>query len=150
VRCRPLLSSPVFSNNSPNSGTVSTSRGVVVNFDWGNGFRDLGPSNGGACAPAHDVAPSRTHSQHGYAPCAGAQAPPLLGPVSETVSPNKNLPLHPWFTDRLPEPSSEFELTGEALILNPRCARVSTSHTAAAQPKRCYQFSLILTELARQ
>jgi len=44
VRCRPLLSSPVFSNNSPNSGTVSTSRGVVVNFDWGNGFRDLGPS----------------------------------------------------------------------------------------------------------
>ena len=24
---------------------------VVVNFDVGNGFRDLGPSNGGACAP---------------------------------------------------------------------------------------------------
>jgi len=22
---------------------------------WGNGFRDPGPSNGGACAPAHGV-----------------------------------------------------------------------------------------------
>jgi len=26
--------------------------------------------------------PSRTHPQHGYMPCAGAQAPPLLGPRS--------------------------------------------------------------------
>jgi len=31
------------------------SRGVVVNFDLGNGFRDLGPSNGGARDPAHGV-----------------------------------------------------------------------------------------------
>jgi len=34
---------------------ASERRGVVVKFDLGNGFRDLGPSNGGACVPAHGV-----------------------------------------------------------------------------------------------
>jgi len=28
---------------------------VVVNFDLGDRFQDLGPSNGGACAPVHGV-----------------------------------------------------------------------------------------------
>ena len=37
------------------SAVVDLVRGVVVNFDLGDGFRDLGPSNGGACAPAHGV-----------------------------------------------------------------------------------------------
>jgi len=31
--------------------------------------------------------PSRTHSQHGYTPCEGAQAPPLLGPRSRKPFP---------------------------------------------------------------
>jgi len=31
--------------------------------------------------------PSRTHPQHGYTPCAGAQAPPLLGPGSRKPFP---------------------------------------------------------------
>jgi len=31
------------------------SRGVVVNFDFGEWFLRLGPSNGGDCAPVHGV-----------------------------------------------------------------------------------------------
>ena len=33
------------------------------------------------------MTPSRTYPQHGYTPCAGAQAPPLLGPRSRKPSP---------------------------------------------------------------
>ena len=39
---------------------------------------------GGDPHPQHRA---RTHSQHGYTPCAGAQAPPLLGPRSRKPFP---------------------------------------------------------------
>ena len=53
---------------SPLSGTRELSdpatasltfRGVGVNLIWGNGFRDLGPSNGGACVAPPCTACSR-------------------------------------------------------------------------------------------
>ena len=37
--------------------------------------------------PQRGATPSRTHFQHGYTPCAGAQAPPLLGPRSRKPFP---------------------------------------------------------------
>ena len=55
LRCPRYVTSP----NTPTSvrndtaSPFAASHGVVVNFDLGDGFRDLGPSNGRACAPAH-------------------------------------------------------------------------------------------------
>jgi len=40
---------------------------------------------------AGGVTPSRTHPQHGYTLCAGAQAPPLLGPMSRKPFPQRKI-----------------------------------------------------------
>jgi len=47
---------------------IGRSRDVVVNFDLGNGFRDLVPSNGGACGLAHGVWPCWGWVREGVAP----------------------------------------------------------------------------------
>jgi len=64
----------------------------------GFGIKNLKKNSGGdTLGPAQreGPTPSRTHHQHGYTPCAGAQAPPLLGPRSWKPFPQiKNLPLH--------------------------------------------------------
>jgi len=51
----------------------------------GFGIKNLKKNSGGNTpgpSQREGATPSCTHSQHGYMPCAGAQAPPLLGPRS--------------------------------------------------------------------
>ena len=64
--------------------------------------------------------PVRTHPQHGHTPCAGAQAPPLLGPRSR-----KNR-----------SPKSKFTTTPLITLNVSRLCRTTCSYTAVRQLTR--------------
>ena len=82
--------------------------------------------------------PSRTHTQHGYTPCAGAQAPPLLGPRSRKPSPtNQKFTTTPLITGHLiciigsgPDPNISLTRQGVgSLISNNSCSNASHRRT---------------------
>jgi len=58
-------------------------------------FRDdtLGPPQ------REETTPSRNHPQHGYTPCAGAQAPPLLGPTCRSRKPFPQIKIYHYTPD---------------------------------------------------
>ena len=94
------------------------------------------PSAGGGDSSA---TPSRTHPQHGYTPCAGAQAAPLLGRRSRKPSPKSKFTTRGALSDAAIRPYVRLCVCPSVCPTWPRCAARRPARRTSPTPgqQRC-------------